>query len=544
MKKIGTFLALFCLVAISVFFFTSGEENKKDSGVTILTKIYESSKIKKIRKEIARKVYSKEFNGIIEKFQLPKLEAINYLVGRDSLRESLNSKEKIGELQNINNPNIGMEEAENILKVSRELADLSNISPEMKSYLLREYRGFDFFSFAKKGDRILSYIRDKKLIESQLPPNMALLIGQLPPAQAESIMGILEGDTIPEKIEETTGDFIDLKLSSEEMERIYKLCIKLYQIGRVEPKFLVEANKLYLNLDYTRIARYGEFYIQEKKARDVLEQKIHEKEYSFENPLIITNPFGKVPDMAYIFYKGSENENVKITVAGRDGAESLSYLQSEKKFMDIYGLYMNGRANSILMEENGKKSELQITSPLLPDAMPVAVIKSRAEEADGNYYYFTYESEKNIYGIGIDSYGKIRYLFNPMGNVILKEEIPKWGLQYRGEKFILFNEEVVFIFKMTGELERSWSRFKYENEVGKLSLKKSGSYNSTTELIENNQKSITTMEFRNENYPMGQIIVTDLQDKKKVFEADIHLNRNSMKLNRISDGNILIFPEK
>lgn len=540
MRKKLVFITAACFIVAAVIF--SGRD-LKDENVnqesSFLLKIYEESKIKKVKKEIARKVYSKNFNNLISGFSLPKLEAINYLVGRESLRDSLNSKNRTAELLNINSPDIDSNDAENILKVSRELVDLSKISPELKRYLKDEYRGFDFVSFSERGDKILSFIRNKELIGTQLPKNMTEFIEQLPPAKAESIMEILEGEVIPQKIDVTTNDFIKLSISYGEMREIYELCRKLYRIGKIEPKFLDEANRIYLNLDYTRIARYGEFYLQDKSSLDSLEKKTAEKDYSFEFPMIVRDPFGRVPDMAYLYYPGSEEESVKITVKGRDGEPDISYNQNSEKFIKIYGLYLNGKSTQIVLDNGKKISEIEISSGKVPDEMPIVNIKKAPEKSGNKLYYMTYTYENEIFGMAVDSFGKIRYLFNPLENKNIDGGKIDWGLVFKRDKFTLFNDEIVFSFGLSGEIINSWSRAKYENEIGKLELKKIGTYNVTTELIEDNRKSLTTVEFREGDYPMGQLIETDLADKNKIFEADIYFDKNSIKTNRIMDGNIM-----
>lgn len=540
MKRKVVFITAACFVVAAVIF--SGRDLKDENvshETSFLLKIYEESKIKKIKKEIARKVYSKDFNNLIKGFSLPKLEAINYLVGRESLRDSLNSKNRTAELLNINSPDIDSNDAENILKVSRELVDLSKISPELKEYLKGEYKGFDFVSFSERGDKILSFIRNKELIGTQLPKNMTVFIEQLPPAKAESIMEILDGEVIPQKIDITTNDFTKLSISYEKMKEVYELCGKLYRIGKIEPKFLDEANKLYLNLDYTRIARYGEFYLQDKKSLDSLEKKTREKDYSFEFPMIVRNPFGRVSDMAYLYYPGSDEESVKVTIKGRGGEPDISYHQNSEKFIKIYGLYLNGKSTQIVLDNGKKVTEIEIASEKVPDEMPVVEIKKSSEERGNGLYYMTYTYGNKIFGVAIDNFGKIRYLFDPLENQNIDDGKLNWGLLFNRDRFTLFNDEIVFSFGLNGEIKNSWSRAKYENEIGKLVLKKVGTYNATTELIEDNRKSLTTVEFREGDYPLGQLIETDLIDKKKVFEADIYFDKNSIKANRIMAGNIM-----
>lgn len=512
------------------------QKTVEDKNIPILTKFYESTKIKKTQKEIERKVYSKTFQRTIRDLELKKLEAVNYLVGRDSLSSSLNSKNRVEELKKIERPDITSKEAEEIFLISKELTELGSITPELRNYLKMEYRGFDYENFAKKGDGILSYIRNKELIRALLPKNMGDIIVQLPPAKAEVVMGILGGKSIPSKIEYTTNEFIKLQLSYEEMQDVYGLSTKLYKLGEVEPKFLKEANKLYLDLDYTRIAKYGDFYLQEKKSIERIGKNYTPEKYSFQNPFVLLNPYGRVANIAFLIYPGVEEERVEITVKGRDGDEDFIYTQEGKDHLTIYGLYMNGKPNRILLKKGEMVSELEVDSPQMRDELPIIKVEE-AKPKCSRFFYMTYMDEKSPYGVGFDKEGKIRYLLNPVANAS-----EGWSLRKKQNEFILFNQDIVFKFSFEGKIIDSYSRWKYENEIGNLKDEKSGDFSVKTSLHEENRKSLSTVPFTNEIYPKGQIAETLLTKGERLFLADIYLDRNSGRKNRILDGEILGFP--
>lgn len=512
------------------------QKDMVDKDIPILTKFYENTKIKKTQKEIERKIYSKTFQRTIKNLELKKLEAVNYLVGRDSLSTSLNSKNRVEELRKIEKPEITSREAEEIFLISKELTELGSITPELRNYLKGEYRGFDYENFAKKGDSILSYIRNKELIKALLPKTMGNVIAQIPPIKAEVVMGILEGKTIPYRVNYTTNEFIKLQLSYEEMQEVYELSKKLFKLGDIEPKFITEANKLYLDLDYTRIAKYGDFYLQEKKSVERIVKNYIPENHSFQEPFILANPYGRVANMAFLIYPGVENDRVEITVKGRESGEDFTYTQEGKDHLAIYGLYLNGKPSRVILKRGDETSELEIESSQMKDGLPIIKVEEMTSECS-RFFYMTYMDENLPYGIGFDRNGKIRYLLDPAN---LAGE--SWNLKKNENEFILFNEDIVFKFSFEGKIIESYSRWKYENEIGKLQKERAGDFSVRTSLHEENKKSLSTVPFTNENYPKGQIAETFLADRGRIFLADIYLDKNSGRKNRILDGDTLGFP--
>ncbi|MGL4404015.1 MAG: hypothetical protein ACRCTS_09910 [Fusobacteriaceae bacterium] len=538
MKRIIVTIAVI-LSFIGIYLSVNLDRDQKDivdRDIPILTKFYENTKIKKTQKEIERKIYSKTFQKTIKDLELKKLEAVNYLVGRDSLSASLNSGNRVEELRKIEKPTITSREAEEIFLVSKELTELGSITPELKNYLKGEYKGFDYENFAKKGDSILSYIRNKELIKALLPKTMGNIIVQIPPAKAEVVMGILGGQAIPNKVNYTTNDFIKLGLQYEEMEEVYDLAKKLHKLGEIEPKFITEANKLYLDLDYTRIAKYGDFYLQEKKSIDRIAKDYIPENYSFQKPFILTNPYGRVANMSFLIYPGVENDKVEITVKGREDEEDFTYTQEGKEHLTIYGLYLNGKPGRVILKRGDEKSELEIESFQMKDGLPVIKVEKKTSQSS-RFFYMTYMDEKLPYGIGFDSVGRIRYLLDP---ATLTGE--NWNLKKSENEFILFNGDIVFKFSFEGKIIDSYSRWKYENEIGKLEGERTGDFSVKTSLHEENRKSLSTVPFTNEIYPKGQIVETLLVNGERIFLADIYLDRNSGRKNRILEGDILEFP--
>lgn len=60
-------------------------------------------------------------------------------------------------MKKINKPDITANEAEAILVVSRELTELQKVSGELKGYLKKRFKDFDYEYIANIGDKTISF---------------------------------------------------------------------------------------------------------------------------------------------------------------------------------------------------------------------------------------------------------------------------------------------------------------------------------------------------------------------------------------------------
>ncbi len=532
----SVFIFIFLGITLSCF---GDILDEKKQEATFFQEFSLKNEEKKIRKEIARKIYSEKFNKIMKELSLKEIRTVNYLTNRETLKKILNSKDGENNLLKINNSDVDIATAEEILIISRELKELAEVSVEIKTYLTEEYNNFDYNFFAKEGDKIIKFIRDKENLYDLLPETMQKISKELPPNKAENIKEILKGKKIPEKIEITTKDFTNLILSSVEMKEIYDLCIKLKKLGDLVNSFQIEINKLYPQLDYTEISKNGIFYINDKQTLEMLNKEYIKKEYTFENPYIKINPYNRVINMAYVKYPNSENEKINIKIKNRDGLEDLEYIQENKEYIEIYGLFMNDTENIVVLDNGEKQVELKIKSPLLPNKAPSIVIKNINEkEITQGMTYFTYLYGKEASGIIFDKEGNIRYIFNP--NLEKNDKI--WNIIRKDKSFLYYNDERVIEFSLDGKIINNWDKKKYESEINILEDKNENVLDMGSQLLTDNKKTLNTVGFINKKFPMGKIVEIDLENNKEIFEANIFLKNNNRKENKIMNGERINFP--
>ncbi|MGL6166783.1 MAG: aryl-sulfate sulfotransferase N-terminal domain-containing protein [Fusobacteriaceae bacterium] len=495
--------------------------------------VYSKSKEKKLKKEIARKIYSKEFNEIVNNMDLKQLETLNYLTNRETLKDSLNNSNKLEELKNIENPNISIESAENILTISREIVELENIDSKLKNWIEKNYGKFNYRYFAKNGDKVIRYIRDKETLYKLLPDTLKEITKNISPEKAEQIRAILNGEKIPNKIDHTTKDFENLSLSKETMKEIYVMSKKIFQIGIVVESFVKEINKLYPNIDYTRISRYGEAYLSDKEAEEEIEKKYSEGEYSFSSPYVLINPYKRTPYSGIIKYPDSENQKVKIRVKGSTEQEDIVYTEENKKTIEIFGLRAN-EENTIILNNGKEETILVLKGEKIKDSLPIFQIKELKEEKTSKgLNYVAYFSEGEVTPIIFDNKGEIRYFLE----MNLKNE-KTWKLNRKIEGFILFNEDRVFHLNKLGKIESSYLKSTYEKE-NKLYQ---GEVEELIQLLDNNRNGLIAIDFIDTGYPRGKIVESELSTGEVVLEVDIYMDKTKRSLNRIVDGKKILFP--
>lgn len=539
MKKITIIAGIILVLAGASYMMTADDNSEKIMLKNAIYKFYSKNQQIKIKKEISRKIYSKEFNEIISDFSVAKLETVNYLVSRDSLKNSLNSESKVTDLRRIELPSIEIREAEQILIISRELSELENVSKEMKTYLEKKYKGFDYSYFAKKGDKIVSFIRDREGMYSQLPDSINNILRKLSPQKAEIIKEIIHERKIPNSIQYSTADFTEFKLDYTTMDDLYNLSKNLRDIGVAVPEFVEEINKLYPNLDYTRIALNGKYYLNDKKAMMQIEKEYSEKEYSFEQPYIKVNPYNRVENSALIKCPDLENEVINVTIKGKNGQEDLKYKISHKNEIEIYGLYMNSDDNTVILNNGEKEVILKIKTEKIPNELPIISVNQIDKLAmSPGLTYVTYLSGINCYGIMFDEEGNIRYLFNPNP----EENSAKWFMQRNEKGFLYFDQERVFQFSYLGKIMNSWSKFNYENIAKVPEYARKGYPDRSSQLLLENKQTLNTINFINSKYAMGQISEINLETNKVVFNVEIYFDKNDERENKIALAERIKFP--
>lgn len=174
-----------------------------------------------------------------------------------------------------------------------------------------------------------------------------------------------------------------------------------------------------------------------------IEEELKNKEHTWENPMVLMNPYKISPLTAVIVFHTEESYGVGVTVAGKESANDISgeIDAATAHRVPIVGLYP-GEENQVTLEllnEEGEVVESQIIS-IETDSLPeefdeeVEVIQSSGESAFGLTMVY---GQKALMPYAMDSAGDIRwYLTRETGN---------YGLYNLSNNRFIFQEENVTV---------------------------------------------------------------------------------------------------
>lgn len=164
-------------------------------------------------------------------------------------------------------------------------------------------------------------------------------------------------------------------------------------------------------------------YNQEKKVIDLVtednivdyqtmiedELTANVNEYSFDDPMVVLNPYGNSPLTALILFKTRDLTTPTITVKGDDELSTFTHTFSQDNYhvLPVYGLYAD-RDNEVILSMNGREKVINIKTDKLPDdfVKPTSVY-SKKELLNNDLYFFTPSS--NGYTCAYDVNGEVRW---------------------------------------------------------------------------------------------------------------------------------------
>lgn len=144
--------------------------------------------------------------------------------------------------------------------------------------------------------------------------------------------------------------------------------------------------------------------------------------YTFEDPLVVLNPYGNSPLTAVIIYTSKEAEKVSIYIPGKDTLTSVDHAfpqYNTRHMIPVYGLYADTVNNITLTAETEKgavktKELTIITEPLIADLKNAELstyIGDASKYEPG--FNFSYNSLfYKSYKMAFDANGDIRWYFN------------------------------------------------------------------------------------------------------------------------------------
>ena len=140
-----------------------------------------------------------------------------------------------------------------------------------------------------------------------------------------------------------------------------------------------------------------------------LEKDYQAKGYSLDNPKVVVNPYDISPLTALVMFETDEEEEVTVTVEGKDELTTFTktFEETKEHYIPVYGLYPD-EENTVILEVGNKQKELKIKTEKLPEdfILPTNVTKE-ADKLTNDLYFFTPSSTG--YTCAYDVNGDVRW---------------------------------------------------------------------------------------------------------------------------------------
>ncbi|MDY3919142.1 MAG: aryl-sulfate sulfotransferase [Candidatus Limivivens sp.] len=167
-------------------------------------------------------------------------------------------------------------------------------------------------------------------------------------------------------------------------------------------------------------------YFSDQRAIDYNLWLESQKGYSFEDPLIVINPYQNSPLSAMVIFTTPDETPVDAIVKGKDGKNDITatFPSTDTHILPIYGLYAGDTTQVELMLDTGEYVELEITTEKLDTSLDQAELTVCREETieDGLLTFVSIQStrEHGSYGaVAYDNAGEIRWIMEiPEGSAL------------------------------------------------------------------------------------------------------------------------------
>lgn len=146
------------------------------------------------------------------------------------------------------------------------------------------------------------------------------------------------------------------------------------------------------------------------------------KSYSFDNPLIVVNPYGNSPLTAIAIFKTEEETSVKLTVKGKKSQDDITAVfdKGNTHMLPVYGLYPGDTTTLVFQLDDGREKTVKVKTDSIKTNLDNGIVKI----LDSKYYnyskltFVSTESRDDAYGIAAyDSAGDIRYILKGYSDI-------------------------------------------------------------------------------------------------------------------------------
>lgn len=167
---------------------------------------------------------------------------------------------------------------------------------------------------------------------------------------------------------------------------------------------------------------YETNYFDEQKLVNENLQKEMDKGYTFDNALVIVNPYGNSPLTAVAIFTTETEMGGTITIKGKEKEDNITgkLESSTSHIVPIYGLYSGGTTEVEIVLDDGRNQVFEVVTDSVPASAEGIEIKMSDSSAYdySNLTFISNATDECIYAV--DSKGDIRWYYDNSGALGVK----------------------------------------------------------------------------------------------------------------------------
>lgn len=510
----------------------------------LLSKSYQESRGKRFEKEIDRKLNSHTLKKEVKSLSVEKLEIMSTALNNEAFLQLLNSKDKEGySSEKYFSGDISYNEALTLYNASRGFKEVALLSEEIKKYLVNSFPNFDYIKVANDEGKIPELIiaKDKFL---KLTSNKELkdIINHLDREKLDKLNKIVTGDSgiveflnfneeFISQVTENCNKLLTSGLPIETLEKLVSFSKRIDELSNLDEGFAKFITENMNGIEFRKIYLYGDFYLADKNSNIELEKEYRKKIYTFEEPFIKLNPYGRTPLTALIKVDNNlANKKVKVTVKGAFGSGDYSYttdINSLGEFA-VVGLFPKCENEVRVVLEDGREKAITIITGALDDILPAIVIEKKIpNRMEEGMNLVSFNTKEKAMPFVFDIAGNIRYVLD-ISSTMKKAYVGK-----ENNEWIVANDKAVFTFDMMGKiLSTREPEYYAESENWK-----NGVLFREVQYLPKMNNQLAVYGFSDKlTYPSGVFSELGIDSKQELFKARLYFDKNSFEENNILSG--------
>lgn len=140
------------------------------------------------------------------------------------------------------------------------------------------------------------------------------------------------------------------------------------------------------------------------------------KKYSFEDPLLVVNPYGNAPLTAVAIFSTDSKVGGKITVKGKAEEDNIegTFEADTDHIVPVYGLYPASTTELVISLDDGRSTTVSISTDVI-DLDTKGIQAQMSSSSDYDYSKLTFAMATNGYFYAVDSKGDVRWFMKKNG---------------------------------------------------------------------------------------------------------------------------------